>query len=209
MSRMLFLVTAVALTVQGATNELAPELDVRIRNDAGVPRRMLKAAISTLAKVYRKAGVRVMWQECSARQGCAETLGSEARILILSTGGSLGQWSPAQGELGRTLLQEDCRQGRIAYIFASLVEHRATQAAMKLQQRQLYSRLLYHRLLGYAMAHELAHLLGVGHGAEGLMAAAWETDTLDEIRRGTLTFEPRQAERILASVTKQQGCLAD
>ncbi len=210
MSRILFLVTAAALSVHAATtDEAAPELEIRIRNDAGVPRSMLKAAISTLAKVYRKAGVRLMWQECSARQGCADTLGSDVRILVLGAAGAVGQRSPGPGELGRAVLHEGCRQGRIAYIFASLVDLRATQAAMKLRQRQLYSRLLYHRLLGYAMAHELAHLLGVGHGAEGLMAVAWDTDTLDEIRRGTLTFEPRQADHVLASVTKQQGCPAD
>ena len=136
-----------------------------------------------------------------------EEVGQGTRILVLGEAGSAGQWPASPGELGRAFLREDCMQGRTAYIFVSLVERQANESALPLDQRQLYSRLLYHRLLGYVMAHELAHLLGLRHSSSGILARDWDADTLEQVRHGVLIFEPSQVDDILASLSGQHGCV--
>lgn len=213
MTRMFVLLTAAAVSMHAA-GDSTPELAVRVLNDAGVPDDMLEEAMSTATKVYRKAGVHLVWLGCGTRKSrlpgaCVEGKSVGARVLILVPGRSVGQWAPAPGELGRALLREDRTQGRVAYIFPSLVEALAARAARGLTDRLLYSRLLYHRVLGYAMAHELAHLLGVGHGTTGVMSAAWDQAVVKEILRGSLTLEPKEAARVLACVAGEGCNLAD
>jgi hypothetical protein len=50
------------------------------------------------------------------------------------------------------------------------------------------------RLLAYAMAHEIGHLLlpSPAHAASGIMRAAWNGDDLRHIANGSLQFTPEQ-----------------
>jgi len=52
-------------------------------------------------------------------------------------------------------------------------------------------------LLGYVMAHELAHLmLGPRHSHQGIMRAAWNSFDLAAMRQGCLRFTPAEAARL-------------
>jgi hypothetical protein len=60
-------------------------------------------------------------------------------------------------------------------------------------------------ILGYVMAHEVAHVLqGVSrHSAEGIMKARWEIPDYRQMKSGTLPFDPTDAELIHEALEKR------
>lgn len=60
-------------------------------------------------------------------------------------------------------------------------------------------------ILGYVMAHEIAHVLqGVSrHSAEGIMKAHWEIPDYGQMKSGTLPFDPPDAELIHEALEKR------
>lgn len=192
-----------------ATAGVAPELHVRILNEGGVSKMMLREAVSTATKAYEQVGVKVSWLDCTPDrkripEACRETPTRGTRLLRLVPGNLVRKLRPAVGELGRAALREDRSGGRMAYVFPSLVEDLAERAASGLE-----ARLLFGRLLGYAMAHELAHLLGVHHGEAGVMGVGWGLDELGEVRAGAFGFAPAQAARVRTSVEGSKEVTAD
>jgi hypothetical protein len=61
------------------------------------------------------------------------------------------------------------------------------------------------RLLAYAMAHEMGHLLlrYPTHAAAGIMRPNWDSDDLRRIAGGSLTFTPIQANAIRAQLSER------
>jgi hypothetical protein len=59
-------------------------------------------------------------------------------------------------------------------------------------------------ILGYVMAHEIAHVLqGVSrHSAEGVMKAHWEIPDYGRMKKGTLAFDPTDVELIREALEK-------
>lgn len=209
MTRTSLFLAALVLSSRVLIASPAPELHVRILNEAGVSKMMLKQAISIAAKAYEKAGVNVSWLDCTPGQkqlpeACQETAIPGTRLLRLVPGEVVGKLRPSLGELGRAALREDRSGGRMAYVFPSLVEDLAGGVASGLE-----ARLLFGRLLGYAMAHELGHLLGVHHGEAGVMGVAWGFDELDDVRAGAFGFASAEAQRVLAAVNQSHTADAD
>jgi hypothetical protein len=60
-------------------------------------------------------------------------------------------------------------------------------------------------VLGYVMAHEIAHVLeGVNrHSAEGVMKERWENPDYRQMESGTLCFDPVDADLIHAALEKK------
>jgi hypothetical protein len=67
------------------------------------------------------------------------------------------------------------------------------------------------RLLAYAMAHEMAHLLlpYPSHAATGTMHADWSGDEFRDIAAGLLRFAPTQASAIRAKTAESGAEVAD
>ena len=65
------------------------------------------------------------------------------------------------------------------------------------------------RILGYVLAHELAHLLGVHHSKSGVMHGPWSPSELAELLQGTLPFQKDEEERIRASLRGERTSAAD
>jgi hypothetical protein len=198
MTRTIALLTAGLLSAAVSPAATA-ELEVRLQNDVGVAPKLLKEARATAEKVYRRAGVSVTWLDCTKSKerlddGCEAKLGPTSRILRLVPRRLAQGLNPRPGELGRALLREDDRAGTLAYIF----EHRVEDLSQAVGGES--PRLLYSRLLGYAMAHELAHLMGVAHGQTGVMDPSWNRDDLSEIRVGSLALSRAEAESVVEAL---------
>lgn len=84
-------------------------------------------------------------------------------------------------------MREDRTGGHSAYLFEPQIPGaaRAEQGAA--------AKLLYSRLLGYAMAHKLTHLLGFDHAKGGIMDTSWSRDGRSEIRGGKMHWSRDEA----------------
>ena len=88
--------------------------------------------------------------------------------------------------------------GRIAYAIYDRVRDTAAQAAMDEDD-----------LLGFVMAHEIAHLLlPRGHTQTGLMRGHWNVRDFQEIDVVTLGFSPQQASGIRSMLLRNPPMVA-
>ena len=60
-------------------------------------------------------------------------------------------------------------------------------------------------ILGYAMAHEIGHILLhlTGHSPSGVMKAKWSVEDMREMSSGRLNFHPSQAAEMQAEVRRR------
>lgn len=66
------------------------------------------------------------------------------------------------------------------------------------------------RILGYAIAHELGHILQAepGHSPAGIMRAYWKRRDVVPMLQGTVTFLPADAQRIREAMADRRTMLA-
>lgn len=143
-------------------------------------------AQSAAADLFRAADIEVAWAGCdiapegdeAARQHWFTLRFRNGRPFIPPSLGTLD----ALGEAFTSLEQP----GYVAEVYYE-------QVATLAQARQVDSK----KLLGYVMAHELAHLLlGPRHAPVGLMRAAWDAQDLAAMRQGSLRFNAAEGTRL-------------
>jgi hypothetical protein len=79
---------------------------------------------------------------------------------------------------------------------AAAFYHRATELA---GQRRVRLGII----LGGIIAHEIGHLLGIGHSSLGLMRAIWDYKTTTTLAMGRLRFTEEEARRIAVAVERR------
>jgi hypothetical protein len=160
---------AVGVTLMSSTGHGAEvawrALDVRVYDNANVPKAALRAALDTAAETLRPAELEVTWLSCTTSSGghcTAPIRHGELMVRLVRSGKS----SPAADDdsLGTALLDPATGTGVLATVYVDRVERLARQSAGDLAT-----------LLGRAMAHEIGHLLmgRSAHAAHGLMRPRW------------------------------------
>ena len=188
-------------------------LSVRVYDTAGLPDSTRDGALTIAAAALDAADIDTVWRRCwptvapgakvgdlprtakERRQGVpadgagcdAPPLGDELVIRIV------GGRTPAAGSkrmtLGDALLDRSSGSGRLATIYFDRVDLLARAAAVDVT-----------RVLGYAIAHELGHLLlaTASHSRDGLMRAVWSHDDVRRARGADWRFTKREIAAIRA-----------
>jgi hypothetical protein len=174
------------------------EITIRVVNSAKVSPAKLTQAEQAAAHILRMARVALAFEDCSAgspdeRSGpCASSLGASDFWLHVAT------WKPsiASGEmLGFTTLGKDTgNEDTMAGIYYPMVKNMAENFGVEESA-----------VLGAALAHEIGHLLGVGHSPVGIMRPAFGRNHIVLASAGGLLFSEPQAVQIRIEIDRRHG----
>jgi hypothetical protein len=175
---------ALSLTGQASAASL-PTVEVVAYNQAGISADTLARAKTEITRIYGEAGVGVAWMDPAA----LEPAGAFAIQLLLRR-----QFVNTSDSVMGTSLGDVHETRGSAVVFYD----RVLRSAHERQQDVA-------RVLAYAMAHEMGHLLlpYPAHSPSGIMRSAWDGDDLRHIASGSLQFTAAQAKAIRAKVS---GC---
>ena len=159
---------------------------VRLENAAGVPRRILDGAQFDASRIYRYAGIEIIWLNRGDRQCC--DAGRIIRVVLPSLKGA-DEYRRLE-HVDKSALGATNAAAGLIHIFWDQLHISASR-----QGRDQGG------LLGVVLAHEIGHVLlpGAGHSSTGIMQAGIEvripaalrfTDQQSESMRGLLRQDP-------------------
>ena len=207
------LVMVVGLTglARPAAAECTPTLTIvlQVPGHGSVPPHIVIRAKAEMTRIYRDAGVNVIWSTAASSAGRPDTLQSPAAsdpgfALVVLPREMSDELTVATEALGAAAGTPEHR-GRLAYVFYSRVQHIARTYLNTSRRRESYDsdNVI---MLAHAMAHEIGHLLlPYGHSATGLMRPDWDGEDLRRAVHGRLNFTAQQAELIRAKLLRQLG----
>jgi len=172
-----FLGTALIMSSASWGADEYPKLVLRVYDFAGIRTSDLAGAVAETVRIYRAAGIELIWTEADPAEPAM--VASVVVASIVSSGRPdfpvtvLGQALPFAVSGGRITL------------FLDNIRARAAEGALP-----------FPVLLGHALAHELGHVLGAGardHRFPGLMCAKWGPMEFDRMRHGALGFSHSQS----------------
>jgi hypothetical protein len=173
---------------------------LQVAGHGNVPLHIVALAKAEVTRIYRDAGVNVVWIDAASSGGRSHALQSSGTsdpgfALVVLPREMSDQLPVAATALGVAIGTSEHR-GRLAYVFYSRVEHIARthlNVSHDAERKDLYSVVV----LAHAMAHEIGHLLlPYGHSPTGLMRADWNAKDLDLALDRRLNFTSEQAELI-------------
>ena len=195
------LVMVVGLTglARPAAADPIPTLPIvlQVAGHGNVPLHIVALAKAEVTRIYRDAGVNVVWIDPASSGGRSHLLQSSGTsdsgfTLVVLPAEMSDQLPVAATALGVAIGTSEHR-GRLAYVFYNRVEHIARthlNVPRHVEKDDFYSVIV----LAHAMAHEIGHLLlPYGHSAFGLMRADWNAKDLDLALDGRLNFTSEQA----------------
>jgi len=180
---------------------------IQIHDYSHVSSGSLTRARAVVTAMYERIGVRTEWmgvvQQPVGHQGPARR-DEISRIpiaqvtLIILTAKMAARGHVSEGALGFAAVPEE-GMGRIAYAIYDRVRDTAARAAMNEDD-----------LLGFVMAHEIAHLMlpRGAHTDGGLMRGHWDVRDFQRIDVLKLGFSPEQADEIRSTLLHNPPALA-
>jgi hypothetical protein len=164
-------------------------ITVRVYDYTAVPDAMLSGAKEDVSRIYRLAGIDIRWIDAPDTNPAA-SFAIQIMIRRRPVDGS----ASASGSVMGISLGDTHDVGGSAFVFRDRVTHVAHERQQDVA-----------RVLGYAMAHEMGHLLlpYPAHSTSGIMRAEWDGDDLRHIANGSMLFTPAQTTLIRA---RAAGC---
>lgn len=173
-------------------------LRVRVYADNHLDSAILRTAQDVAEGLLTSAGLVTKWRLCAGAASCEAA-------------------NPAVPEVIVILLSRDCANGRdnCAYAARTALDSRGTavvsvpclaRAAFGLTRNldtrssPLLANPRHADLVGAVIAHEIGHLLGLGHARTGLMRASLQAEDIIALRRGKLRFSAQESARMRATL---------
>jgi hypothetical protein len=182
-----FLMFCIACVARDVENGAAQVL-VNVYDDAGIPVNVLLRAEQSAGRIFRIAGLQVIWRDCAAvpqnparEQGCSETRESSLSIRVVRHSLTL-----TDSVFGVSFLDEH-GSGVYGDIFFDNAQRMSEAAHVSVGD-----------VLGHVIAHELGHLLlgRDAHSEIGIMRPHWAKEELKSLAMGRLLFTNEQGRRI-------------
>jgi hypothetical protein len=162
---------------------------MRVRDTAYVPDDVLTPAQADVTRIYREAGVEVLWptpESLSAESDVVRQAALTVAIVTMDQADHIRSGASWDGLVGFAIRTGD-GEGRLVYVIYDRVELLTGGNGLRRA-----------RMLAIAMAHEIGHLLlpEKGHSATGLMRAYWTHADLRIARHELMFFTPSQSKQI-------------
>ena len=170
------------------------QLVVSVYDSVGIPRTALAQAEREAEKIFKPAGVNVLWMNCPT----AATRQRDSTALTPPDCG-LVEWPnhlalrivPGTNRFTNEVFGVAFLSGEGVGCYSDVFYDHATGLHAE-------SNVSVANILGNVIAHELGHLLlgSNSHALSGIMKARWEGKELDRVAKGGLSFNAEQAEHI-------------
>ena len=174
-------------------------MTISVHDYAGVPSKLLDAAEEQAREIYRRAGLKTVWLNCSPKLENIEPeschFSDTTHLTLKISPHALNLQVRDRVDVLGTAYPDDKGVGYFAYVFYDRVQ--------ELADRQR----LGHMLLADVMAHEIGHLLlgSNSHSLSGIMCAHWNYDQLRNISEGAMWFIPAQSRMMRDRLRDRQG----
>jgi hypothetical protein len=176
----------------GAACYAMENLQVVVFDYAATPRTVLDSAAEQARRWLQTAGVETQWIVCQVsrdpNQHCAlSPAASYVQVKIVPP--ALEARFHSQEAMGFAMkcpVTEGCDT---SYVFYSRVLSLADSAARPAPL-----------VLGYVMAHEIGHVMGMGHSPSGIMKAAADRRDIQDAAAGRVCFQGNDAKSLRAAV---------
>jgi hypothetical protein len=180
------LVSLCALAAAGfarAAEIPANPVTVRVYETAQLDPSLKIAALSLARTTLAAAGVEVSWKTCGQGAGAGPCNHPPAGDLVLRIVRSTVEYDRGALPLGDALVDMGSGEAILATVYLDRVVRVATAARMDTRT-----------LLGYAIAHELGHLLlaSSSHNTRGLMRPIWRDEELRSARSADWSFTAQE-----------------
>jgi len=170
------------------------KITLSIHNYAGIESETLIRAEQEVTRIYRDIGVKTVWlvQPLQAKPDIVLTIVAHPMAEVAANRNSLGL-APGAGS-----------KRNLAYVFYDRFEALYRTQIVAAAHDKVHRWATTAQILGYAMAHEIGHLLGLSHSSIGIMREGWRWNDLLDAAYGDLRFTLQQASAMRAGVRARE-----